>query len=159
MDFSIYYQNVRGLQTKDDCFYASLANSPVIAVTETSFCDYNLNEDYFPSNYTVFLSDRDLRQTRKTYGGGSCIGVHTNITCISRNDLELIEECVWLELRINLKIRILVGNHYFSPDFPPKRMSEYFNKLTDCIATWEHTVLILGDFNIPIFNWRKRILT
>nr|CAH7747358.1 unnamed protein product [Callosobruchus chinensis] len=70
--YSCYFQNVRGLNTKVNEFYASasLQEYDFIGIAETWLTSDVLSSELFPEDYSVLRSDRDFRNSKKTKGGG-----------------------------------------------------------------------------------------
>jgi exonuclease III len=66
----IYYQNVRGLRTKQLEFYDNVCSSnfDIICLSETWLNDLCYDHNLFPSRYTVYWSDR--LSINKGHGGG-----------------------------------------------------------------------------------------
>lgn len=158
-EMRIYYQNVRGLRTKQEEFFVSIADCTfdVVAVTETAFNDKSLMSEYFPSGWNVFRSDRDFDSTSKTRGGGSLLAIRKGIQCCRRGDLELAAECVWVEMKLK-DGRLLLGNHYFSPDTHPDKISSYFKSLSEVVSNVSCRIVMVGDFNIPNVDWKSAIV-
>jgi hypothetical protein len=50
---------------------------------------------------------------------------------------------------------LLIGNHYFAPDIKVDIINNYFNFLENTLDTLNYRVLLLGDFNVPGFDWNK----
>ncbi|PNF31813.1 hypothetical protein B7P43_G09329, partial [Cryptotermes secundus] len=150
----IYYQNVRGLRTKYVEFYDNVCSTDfdIICLTETWLNDSCYDCNIFPSRYTVYRSDRV--STSKARGGGVLTAIPSSLgSCRRRYDLELCSECVWVEIPTVDSHNLLIGNHYFSPDTPPGVIINYFQLLENKLDTNCFRVVLLGDFNVPGFNW------
>jgi hypothetical protein len=50
---------------------------------------------------------------------------------------------------------MLTGNHYFPPDTKPEVITEYFHRLENTLDTNNTSIILLGDFNAPGFNWES----
>jgi hypothetical protein len=50
---------------------------------------------------------------------------------------------------------LLIGNHYFAPDIKVDIINNYFNFLENSLDTLNYWVLLLGDFNVPGFDWNN----
>jgi exonuclease III len=112
----IYYQNVRGLRTKQTEFYDNVcaSNFDIICLSETWLNDVCYDHNLFPNSYTVYRSDRPY--INKARGGGVVTAITASLgSCNRRYDLELCSECVWVEIPTADGINTLIGNHYFSP--------------------------------------------
>jgi hypothetical protein len=77
--FDIYYQNVRGLRTRQlkFCEKVCSADCNIICLTETWLNDLCSDHSLFPDCYTVFRSDR--ASVSKTCGGGMLIVISSGI--------------------------------------------------------------------------------
>jgi hypothetical protein len=101
-----------------------------MCITETCLNDSFYNHSLFPNSYSVFRADRDYTDLNLTRGGGILIAVHHSIFgCIRRHDLELTNECVWIEIPVNGGFNLLVGNHYFSRKSDNIMIENYLNSL------------------------------
>jgi hypothetical protein len=115
-DFDIYYQNVRGLRTKQVELFDNVwsMDHKIICLTETWLNDMCYDHNLFPDGYTVLRSDRVC--TYKTRGGGVLIALSPKVRSYKRRcDLEFLDECVWVEIPTYDGINLLIGNHYFPP--------------------------------------------
>jgi hypothetical protein len=92
---SIYYQNVRGLRTKQLEFYDNVcaANFDIICLYETRPNDPCYDHNLLTSKY---IADRsDWAYVSKARGGGVLTAIATSLgSCSRRYDLELCSECV-----------------------------------------------------------------
>lgn len=61
-----------------------------------------------------------------------------------RSDIEYFQECLWIEITVSDDRNLLIGNHYFSPD--------WLNFLENLLDTF-NCVLLHGDFNVPGVDW------
>lgn len=69
MDFyvlGILYQNVRGLLTKFNEFFASVSGvqHDIVAITKPNFRETNLSVDYFSNNWIVYKADRNYSENK-----------------------------------------------------------------------------------------------
>lgn len=157
-DFSLLYQNVRGLRTKAEEVYASMIGSDfaVFALVETWLSDCHVNEVYFPDIFNIFRSDRDYQDYGPQRGGGVLMAVRNNIQCVRRFDLELMPEVVWLEFPRPGENSLLIGVHYFSQIVHHSVIEQYFTSLLDQIDCLRYEIIIVGDFNAPCVEWSTR---
>jgi hypothetical protein len=67
----------------------------------------------------------------KSRGGGALIAISDNVSgVVRRADLELVKECVWVEIATTMDgINLLIGNHYFAPDTAVDTIKQYFCSL------------------------------
>jgi hypothetical protein len=75
--------------------------------------------------------------------------------CKRRQDLQFFDECVWVEFPTYKGPNSLIGNNYFSPDVKADIICEYFSHLENKFDTTHYRVILLGDFNIPGFDWES----
>jgi hypothetical protein len=65
----------------------------------------------------VFRADRDYITSGATHGGGALIAVSKLFHGFKwRLDIEIINECVWIEIPTKDNYNLLLGNHYIAPD-------------------------------------------
>jgi hypothetical protein len=153
-DINIFYQNIRGLHTKYTNDSVCVNEPKVICITETCLNDTFYNHSLFPNSCSVFRTDRDYTDLNLTRGGGVLIAVHHSISGYTRkHDLELTKKCVWTEIPVNDGFNLLVGNHYFSPKSDNNMTENYFSSLETKLDTHNFRVVLLGDFNVPGYNW------
>jgi hypothetical protein len=117
ISFDIYYQNVRGLRTKQLELYSNVCSNDysILCLTEMWLNDLCYDHNLLPDGYTVFRSNRV--STTKTRGGGVLTALSSKIrTCKRRHDLEFYDECVWVDILTLDNLNFLIGNHYFPPD-------------------------------------------
>lgn len=77
----VYYQNVRGLNSKTKEFYLSSSASDydVICLTETWLNTSVFDAELFNPNYTVYRVDRSPANSSKSKAGGVLIAVKSHI--------------------------------------------------------------------------------
>jgi hypothetical protein len=108
----IYYQNFRGLRTKQLELYENACSTDcnIICFTESWLNDLCYDHNLFPDCYTVFRSDRAF--VNKTCGGGVLIDLSSRVRSYKRRyDLEYCDECVWVEIPNLDRLNLLIGNH------------------------------------------------
>lgn len=153
----IYYQNVRGLRTKQDEIYSSLVDveADIVALTETWLDYYHANDSFFPPNFNVFRADRNYSPTIQR-GGGSAIAVRSDIKCVRRRNLELFPETVWIEVFRPGNKNLLIGNIYLSQCASSQDFDAYLESLSQRVNFLLTDVLFIGDFNSSGVNWDMR---
>jgi hypothetical protein len=63
--------------------------------------DYFINHNLFPDGYTVYRDDEGCSNYTASPGGGALIALCQSVAGFKRRlDLELINECVWIEITI-----------------------------------------------------------
>jgi hypothetical protein len=82
------------------------------------------------------------------------MAVHQSVSgCKRRYNLELTSERVWIEIPLPDGFNLLVRNHYFSPNTDIKVIQNYFNSFEIKLNPHNFRVILLGDFNVPSFDW------
>jgi hypothetical protein len=112
--FDIYYQNVRGLRTKQFELYSNVCSTDynILCLTETWLNDLCFDHNLFPDSYKVLRSDRV--SANKTRGGGVLTALSSRTRSFKRRyDLESYDECVWVEISTQDNQNLPIGNHYF----------------------------------------------
>jgi hypothetical protein len=101
----------------------------------------------------VYRADRV--SAAKSRGGGTLIAISNSASgVVRRTDLELVEECVWVEISTTDGYNLLIGNHYFEPDTSVDTIKQYFCSSENTLNTYHFRVLVVGDFNVPGFDWK-----
>ena len=152
----IFYQNVRGLRTKSVEIFSNVCSCDykIVCLTETWLNESFPSSNFFPETYTVYRSDRDCSD--KLRGGGVLIAISNTVFGVKRRpDLELFPESVWVEISLSDGRNLIIGNHYFAPDIKVDIINNYFNFLENILDTLNSRVILLGDFNVPGFDWNK----
>lgn len=157
---SIYYQNVRGLNSKTVTFFNSAASCDfdLIAIAETWLHDGLGNNELFNQTYTVFRKDRNFCCSNKSRGGGVLLAVKTtlfsqqiNLSNTPLDSLHLVEVVAVRVSSMLSNFNTIVLVIYF----PPSLTVEYFRSVVDALLTLDSlnssNLLILGDFNLPEF--------
>jgi hypothetical protein len=113
-----------------DSVYTS--NHNIYCITETWLNDCRFSHNIFPVSCSVFHADRDYLNSSTTCGGGgggALIAVSKLFHSVKwRLDLEIINECVWIEIPTRDN-NLLLGNHYIAPDSNVKIIENYLNFL------------------------------
>jgi hypothetical protein len=143
---NIYYQNVRGLNTKTvNCLSAIHAqDNDIIVFTETWLSESVQDAELVDDRYVVFRRDRNGR------GGGVMIAVKVNkFRAVRRLDhLHTVGEHLWICLetrRSSLFICVL----YFPPGQKREITDAFFEKIqAEQGSILNKHILILGDFNL-----------
>lgn len=150
---TVYYQNVRGLNTKlvEARTFVNVNSFDVISLTETFLHAGVSSSEIFNDNYTVYRNDRD------TYAGGSLIAIRNDIISTRVHDFECgTLEDVWIKLRLK-DCSLYVCTVYLPPHKPQtvNQIREFFKKLYDNLSQIEENskILLLGDFNMTYLQW------
>lgn len=154
MNLNIYYQNVRGLNTKIGTFYSSASECQfeIICLTET-WLSYGISSsELFSHSYNVLRCDRQFEPTGLSRGGGVLIATKSDIQFFSV-DLS--------EFHINFPIIDIIGKKYFlqnttfyiftlyiPPNIIVQELEQFFEQFELFLCNLEN-VVIMGDFNVP----------
>jgi hypothetical protein len=120
-------------------------------LTRTCLNDMCFDHKLFPDSFTIFFSDR--ASSTKSRGTGVLIAVSSRVrTFKSKYELRFYDECVWLEISIQLAIVYLLVITIL-PDTKLAVISEYFCTLGKNLES----VLLIGDFNASSIDWKRGI--
>jgi hypothetical protein len=109
------------------------------------------NHKLFPDSFTIFYSDRV--SSTKSRGGGVLIAISSRVNTFKCTyDLQLYEECIWVEISTQNGRSLLTGNHYFPPDINWTLFLIIFVLYRKALILKNHSVLLIGDFNAPNFD-------
>lgn len=151
-EFSLYYQNVRGLRTKSTTFLNNLVTEEYgcIILNETWLDSDIYSSELFDSRYHVFRCDRNKIRTGKVKGGGVLIAVNQQFKSelIVTNS---ILETVTVKVNVFGKV-IVISTVYFAPRSLLSSYQEYFNMLENIQCLVDNELIIVGDFNVPEIN-------
>lgn len=159
--FKIYYQNVRGLNTKTNIkSNISASDYDMIVFNETWLQDGFFSEELFDDSFVVFRSDRDLALTGKCSGGGCLIALKNSISAIRLHDYEkeLPFENIWLQINLNHSHKkLFINSPYINPNAKLNTYKTYFDHYSNiiCNSHPNSEFVILGDFNINQISWLK----
>ena len=151
---SIYYQNVRGLNTKTTSFYKSCCSSDfnIICITESWLGNSTFSAELFPSNYNVVRCDRKHELVNRSRGGGVIMAFSEDITFIQLDTTHLSTLIPLIDIVIckcmypyNFVICLL----YAPPDISSEDFELFLNALE--LTLLNTRCLIIGDFNDPHF--------
>ena len=157
-NFSIFHNNVNGLETKFDLLHNLIASvSPgfdLIAITETSHKD---NEKFKSNikidNYNIFST------ATNTAKGGTSIFTSKKFYTVERQDLKVQHdhyEAVWIELINKNHKNIICGSLYRHPHDTVDLYNDFLSYLESCISkiTKEgKTIYLCGDFNSDLLKY------
>lgn len=157
--FKIYYQNIRGVNSKTNIrSNFSAANYDMIALTETWLQDDFFSSQLFDSSFSVYRSDRDLVSTGKKGGGGCLIALKNTISATRMCDWEkeLPYENIWIAINLsktNKKLYVHVA--YIPPNSNHSLYANYFDHYTKIMTNIKPNddFILLGDYNIAPISW------
>lgn len=156
----MYYQNVRGLNSKAHEFKHNILASqyPIICCTETWLQPGTCNSEFIDDNYTVFRADRQLSLLNCKRGGGVMIAVDNNYSAVEVN-LELIRSNVPSIDILAVKIKINFHCFFiFAVYIPPHVDNASFSILLELLESLQSIsdseIYFIGDFNVSeYFNY------
>lgn len=153
----LYYQNVRGLNSKLDEFHNFVCSSPsyhLFALTETWLGGAVLDSELFPPDFTVLRRDRCSRSTGKRRGGGVLLAIRSGIRV---QTLDLESACDFLASIPSIDIVgvALVGGRsplrvfvvYIPPFVTQSEVRVLFEVFEVFHLIYGPDILIIGDFN------------
>lgn len=150
-DINVYYQNIRGINSKIETFNLNVLNNnyDIIALTET-WLNSNVNSsELFDNRYTVFRSDRDFNITKKKRGGGVILAIKNEFIPERVTELEGKNNSVWVKARINPNTWMFFNVVYFEPCSNLNDYKNYCDLVYQFYDAANYNVCIMGDFNIP----------
>ena len=151
---SVYYQNVRGLNTKISDFYTNvhLENYDIILLTETWLTASTTSSMLFPAHYNVFRCDRQGKR-----GGGVLIAVNSKLNAKPILYFDQNIEAIWLEIEYENCNKFIIGNSYLPPNLDNLTYINYLEQIINYFENSKHKLVIAGDFNLPELKWNENI--
>ena len=151
----IYYQNVNGLNTKINDFVHEINcnNFDVIAITETWF---HQEREYFAqlsSNYNIYRSDRILKLSKKSRGGGVCLLVKKDIQFEVIETPSTVFDVILGRIIMKGFSIVTLALHYFPPDLKPTYVEEYCAWFLKQFISKKMKIIFFGDLNAPGVDW------
>jgi hypothetical protein len=148
------YQNTRGLRSKTSDFYLSICNleSSVVAISETWLSSDVLNSEIFPTNWSVYRSDRNFEACGKCRGGGVLLAHKDELisrqVLLSTYDfpLEIDVLCVTFHRFTNSVSYIIV---YVPPHTALNTYNAFLDSLSTLLTSIGNEIVLIGDFNTP----------
>jgi hypothetical protein len=159
-NFVLYYQNVRGLNSKLQNIRLSTISAPYdcIALSETWLSESVLDGEVLDLDaYNLFRCDRNFSACGNRRGGDVLLAVRRTIraVCLHINDLDdfrMPEHVDILLVRIFLDSCSVIICLVYIP--PACRIDDYIVLFDSLMATdmlFDNNLLIIGDFNMPDF--------
>lgn len=158
----VFYQNVRGLNTKTHQFlnftWENSTLFDVITCSETWLNESVLDSELFSSEYTVFRADRRSGSSHRVRGGGVAIAVRSDISCVRMNIQKMCSVSVDLGTIDVVGVRLTFDNTsiiiittYIPPTTPLEYYLSFFELLEVFSLKHNARLLLIGDFNITEF--------
>lgn len=172
--FNIYYQNVRGLRTKCNSFFAQVAQSDydIICITESWLTSDFFDNELFDRRYSVFRCDRSATESGSQRGGGVAVAVRADLRPLRRDwpvPSSSYSECVWLSIPLNnhdnkhMSVPSCSSTQRFInlacvyiPQGPGHKdtLTSFLDISSEIVNNHpDDTFLLVGDFNVPDIKW------
>jgi len=150
-EITAYYQNSRGLCTKQKEFFSSAASYDydLVILTETWLKDWIFDAEYFTNSYSVYRKDRDLRR-----GGGVLIATKNDKLSSEELVLAGTEKLEYVCVKASTKLHnIYVYCAYIPPNSPSDLYKSHLAAIHSIATDPDDVLLIVGDFNLPKVQW------
>lgn len=154
VSLSLYYQNVRGLNTKVENFYVQVTKCEydIVCLTETWLSEKVQNSELFCNNYEIF---RDDRQNAK--GGGVAIAIRrplrSTMIDLDKYVSELVPEINIVSCKVYIgNIPIILVLVYIPPSCSVSNYQDVFESIESCDIVYSKNLVVLGDFNLVNFD-------
>lgn len=156
MILPIYYQNIRSIPAKPNIFSAlSSTMYEILCLTETWITsDHNINQ-FVPSIFVSYCTNRNNMNSEYGRGGGVAILVNRKLKSVRLNNYENDQvECVCVKLSTGETSFIV-----FLAYVPPYSGSDVFDKHVTCIqnilSSEKCPIIVVGDFNLSKVRWER----
>ena len=128
-------------------------NPHVIAITEVK----PKNTRYAIERCELHIEGYELFENLEERGRGVCIYIHRSLKPrrSSLNDITKYEECIWLDISLDGKNRLLLGCIYRSPNSDENNNSKLNQLLRSAQDQRASHILVIGDFNFPSLTWKE----
>lgn len=153
----IYYQNMRGLNTKLNSLYNNSLSTvyDCIAVTETWLNNTKLDTELLDNDkFTLFRSDRSVGY-KKGRGGGVLLAINTKFKMVELTCLNIIKQnCNYIDLigaYILAKEKINVIVIYIPTGLSLHDYECAIENISQSLLLLEGVSIIIGDFNCPTY--------
>ncbi|XP_058821205.1 uncharacterized protein LOC131683342 isoform X1 [Topomyia yanbarensis] len=157
----LYYQNVGCINSTVEEYRLAVSDNSfdIIVFVETWLNDDTLSSQVFGTGYEVFRCDRNLRNSRKSTGGGVLVAVHRSLKArvVEKTCWDCLEQ-VWSIIELGDR-KLYLCALYVPPDrvrdieYVDAHGSSVFTFLEDAKSVDE--IIILGDFNLPSISWKS----
>lgn len=153
---NIYYQNIRGMNTKLSAIYTELSAGEfdVIVLTETWLSELIYDSEFCNiDRYVVYRRDRCNPLVRR--GGGVLILVSRAFSSRLRLDWSTSAEDLWVTLYTNSHRKINLCVAYFPPGTGFESYGEHLDRIDQLVAAGDSSdaFLVVGDYNLPFIEW------
>ena len=139
-----------------DFFYNVISSDfDIIGITESWLNGSISSGELFSNKYNVFRRDRETSKSVKIDGGGASLAVKTSIPVTYHRELLSDAEDVWISVSDNTSRKVFICCVYLPGDDDYARTCFISNLERNWQMLHNHTVIIMGDFNMPRVNWLK----
>lgn len=152
----IYYQNIRGLRSKQKQFYCNSSSFgySIIVLTETWLNSSFYSSEYFNSSFIVYRTDREVTGSIQQLGGGTLIAVTKSLvsSSLKLNGFDDIEHTA-AKIILSPNIHLIIYAAYIPPSSPAQTYNKHLDAIKSISLRQSDCLLIMGDFNIPHAEW------
>ena len=113
------------------------------------------NNEVFPEGFRIFRRDRKGQQ-----GGGVLIAIKDHFISDEVEDLSPDDKCeiIWAKIEI-VGCKSLYVSSFYNPKTSDEQSLKWFDTSVRRASQIKNaTLLIGGDFNLPHFDWKNKIL-
>ena len=153
---NIYYQNVRGLNTKSHIFYRNCSDAffDIICISESWLSDGVRSSELFPPSYSVYRGDRKHELVDRTRGGGVALAVRSDIHAQLCNVSDYLKDVPLIDVVLckckHSGYSFFLGAVYIPPDTSASELTIFLDVMESLLV--DAPVLLIGDFNIATFG-------
>ncbi|XP_063899933.1 uncharacterized protein LOC135119725 [Zophobas morio] len=157
-NFNLYYQNVRGLNTKINTFFGNVCDCEfdIVCLTETGLSSSVKSDELFGSGYSVFRRDRSFKECGLSRGGGVLIATKSTLSSSVVSIPQQYDYSIDL-LAVKVKLgpnKIIVILTIY---IPPSVNCDTYEKFIEFLCTLNCLLdnkecVIIGDFNSTYFS-------
>jgi hypothetical protein len=154
---SVFYANARSIVNKVDLIEIeiSVQSYDIFVFTKTHLDNSIVDSELFPQNYTIFRRDR---VNNGRHGGGVLLAVNDTIKAFQRHNLLCDHEILFVNIILSKNRNITVGVFYMPPNSdncPLVSLQSALDELRNSNGNTISELLIIGDFNLPDFDWPR----
>lgn len=151
-ELSIYYQNVRGMRTKNDTFLLEImANSYAVLLLCETWLNSNIyDSEFFDNRYVVFRMDRNSAVTGLSRGGGCLIAIRSDLHSMRRTEWELSKEDLWISIFHENGMKTNLNVKYIENGSDLSSYQVHFDKICEIITSSDasDSFVLFGDYNL-----------
>lgn len=133
------------------------AEFDIYMLTETRLNEIVISSNLFPPNFVTYRCDRSANTSDKESGGGVLISVHKKyvselILSGENNGCEQL----WIQIK-NRNKKLFLCVLYIPPNSNPNLYENHLSIIKNVckMVDINTSVVIYGDFNLPMLNWIK----